>query len=129
MLAGLSAALGAGLLWGLVFLTPLLLADYPPFMLAIGRYLAFGVLALGLAWFDRAALARLTRANWIEAVKLALIGNLLAPAFYAGDTIGSFNWWARLLTGLLASFAFVRQVYPLLDWGFAMMARTQQRNR
>ncbi len=47
MLAGLSAALGAGLLWGLVFLTPLLLADYPPFMLAIGRYLAFGVLALG----------------------------------------------------------------------------------
>ena len=57
MLAGLSAALGAGLLWGLVFLTPLLLADYPPFMLAIGRYLAFGVLALGLAWFDRAALA------------------------------------------------------------------------
>ena len=26
MLAGLSAALGAGLLWGLVFLTPLLLA-------------------------------------------------------------------------------------------------------
>ena len=77
MLAGLSAALGAGLLWGLVFLTPLLLADYPPFMLAIGRYLAFGVLALGLAWFDRAALARLTRADWIEAVKLALIGNLL----------------------------------------------------
>lgn len=59
----------------------------------------------------------------------ALTGNLLAPAFYAGDTIGSFNWWARLLTGLLASFAFVRQVYPLLDWGFAMMARTQQRNR
>ena len=77
MLAGLSAALGAGLLWGLVFLTPLLLADYPPFMLAIGRYLAFGVLALGLAWFDRAALARLTHADWIEAVKLALIGNLL----------------------------------------------------
>ncbi|HMU17752.1 MAG TPA: EamA family transporter, partial [Thauera aminoaromatica] len=83
MLAGLSAALGAGLLWGLVFLTPLLLADYPPFMLAIGRYLAFGVLALGLAWFDRAALARLTRADWIEAVKLALVGNLVYYATLA----------------------------------------------
>ena len=77
MLVGLSAALGAGLLWGLVFLTPLVLADYPGFMLAVGRYLAFGVLALGLAWFDRAALARLTRADWLEAAKLALIGNLL----------------------------------------------------
>jgi uncharacterized membrane protein len=59
----------------------------------------------------------------------ALTGNLLAPAFYAGDVIGSFNWWVRLLSGLLASCAFVRQVYPLLDRGFAAMARTQQRNR
>lgn len=83
MLAGLSAALGAGLLWGLVFLTPLVLHDYPGFMLAVGRYLAFGLLALGLAWFDRAALARLDRADWIEAAKLALIGNLLYYATLA----------------------------------------------
>ncbi|OYD52508.1 EamA family transporter [Thauera propionica] len=83
MLAGLVAALGAGLLWGLVFLTPLLLGDYPGFMLAVGRYLAFGVLALGLAWFDRRALAQLDRADWIEAAKLALIGNLLYYATLA----------------------------------------------
>ncbi len=83
MLAGLSAALGAGLLWGLVFLTPLVLHDYPGFMLAVGRYLAFGVLALGLAWFDRRTLARLDRADWIEAAKLALIGNLLYYATLA----------------------------------------------
>lgn len=83
MFAGLSAALGAGLLWGLVFLTPLVLHDYPGFMLAVGRYLAFGVLALGLAWFDRRALARLDRADWIEATKLALIGNLLYYATLA----------------------------------------------
>jgi uncharacterized membrane protein len=54
----------------------------------------------------------------------ALMGNLLAPTFYTGDAIGSFNWWARLLTGLLAGFAFVRQVYPLLDRGLAAMAKT-----
>jgi drug/metabolite transporter (DMT)-like permease len=83
MLAGLSAALGAGLLWGLVFLTPLVLHDYPGFMLAVGRYLAFGVLALGLAWFDRKALARLDRSDWIEAGKLALIGNLFYYATLA----------------------------------------------
>ncbi|MBP7466749.1 MAG: EamA family transporter, partial [Thauera sp.] len=83
MFAGLSAALGAGLLWGLVFLTPLVLHDYPGFMLAVGRYLAFGVLALGLAWFDRKALAQLERADWIEAAKLALIGNLFYYATLA----------------------------------------------
>lgn len=77
MIAGLLSALGAGLLWGLVFVTPLVLHDYPGLMLSIGRYLAFGVLALGLAWFDRRALAELTRADWTEAFKLALIGNLL----------------------------------------------------
>ena len=83
MASGLIAALGAGLLWGLVFLAPLVLDDYPGFMLAVGRYLAFGLLALGLAWFDRRALAQLRRADWIEAAKLALIGNLLYYASLA----------------------------------------------
>lgn len=77
MLAGLLAALGAGLLWGLVFVVPLMLAEYPGVVLAFGRYVAFGVLAVGLAWVDRAALARLTRTDWIEAAKLALVGNLI----------------------------------------------------
>ena len=77
MLAGLSAALGAGLLWGLVFIVPLLLPDYSGAMLAAGRYAAFGVLAIVLARADGAALKRLTRADWIAAAKLALIGNML----------------------------------------------------
>lgn len=77
MLAGLLAALGAGLLWGLVFVVPLILPEYPAIVLAIGRYIAFGLLAVGLAWIDRSALARLSRADWIEAGKLALVGNLL----------------------------------------------------
>ena len=83
MASGLIAALGAGLLWGLVFLAPLVLGDYPGLMLAVGRYLAFGLLALGLAWFDRRALAQLSRADWMEAAKLALIGNLLYYASLA----------------------------------------------
>src|SRR5690606_33415791 len=52
-------------------------------VLAAGRALAFGVLALGLAWFDRKALAQLERADWIEAAKLALIGNLVYYATLA----------------------------------------------
>jgi drug/metabolite transporter (DMT)-like permease len=70
-------ALAAGLMWGLVFVAPLLLPDYPAALLSFGRYLAFGLIALPLAWLDRARIERLARANWVEAIKLSLVGNLL----------------------------------------------------
>ncbi len=47
-----------------------------------------------------------------------LTGGAFAPTFYAGDAIGSFNWWMRLLTGLLAGFAMVWLFYPHLENGF-----------
>ena len=77
MLVGTAFALAAGLVWGLVFIAPLLLPQYPPALLSFGRYLAFGLIALPIAWFDRARLAALTRADWREALKLSAIGNLL----------------------------------------------------
>lgn len=83
MLTGTLFALAAGLLWGLVFVVPLLLPDYPPALLSTARYLAFGLIALPLAFLDRARLRELSRADWIEAVKLALVGNLLYYLFLA----------------------------------------------
>jgi drug/metabolite transporter (DMT)-like permease len=77
MTAGVLFALVAGLMWGLVFVAPLLLPDYPAALLSVGRYTAFGLIALPLAWLDRARLKELTRADWQEALKLAAIGNLL----------------------------------------------------
>jgi drug/metabolite transporter (DMT)-like permease len=77
LLTGTLFALAAGLMWGLVFVGPLLLPDYPAALQSAGRYLAFGLIALPLAWIDRVQLTRLTRADWIEALKLAAIGNLL----------------------------------------------------
>jgi len=77
MWTGILYALAAGLMWGLVFVSPLLLRDYPAALQSVGRYLAFGVIALPLAWMDRHALRQLGRADWLEAVKLAAIGNLL----------------------------------------------------
>jgi len=77
MWTGTLFALAAGLMWGLVFIGPLLLADYPPAMLSFGRYLAFGLIALPLAWFDRVRLAQLSRGDWIEAAKLGLVGNIV----------------------------------------------------
>ncbi len=77
MLIGTLFALAAGLMWGLVFVAPLMLPEYPPALLAVGRYLAFGLLCLPLALLDRTDLRALTRADWWEAAKLSLIGNFL----------------------------------------------------
>lgn len=76
MIEGILFALAAGLLWGIVFVAPVLLPEYPAALLSLGRYLAFGLLALPLAWFDRHALRRLSGADWLRALELALIGNL-----------------------------------------------------
>ena len=77
MWIGTLFALVAGLVWGLVFVAPLMLPDYPALLLSCARYLAFGLIALPLAWLDRVRIAELTRADWIEAFKLGLVGNLL----------------------------------------------------
>jgi hypothetical protein len=53
-----------------------------------------------------------------------LTGQVLAPAFYAGDFLGSFNWWMRLLSGLMAGFAAIALVYPHLNASFNRMEQT-----
>ncbi|WP_174873991.1 DMT family transporter [Vogesella oryzae] len=83
MLAGVIYALVAGLMWGLVFVAPQMLPEYPAALLSVGRYLAFGLIALPLAWLDRSALRQLSRSDWLEAVKLAAVGNLLYYLFLA----------------------------------------------
>jgi drug/metabolite transporter (DMT)-like permease len=80
---GVACALGAGLLWGLVFVVPLMLPDYPPAMLSFGRYLGFGVIALVLAVADGRRLRELQRRDWWKAGELALVGNLLYYLFLA----------------------------------------------
>ena len=77
MLIGVLCALGAGLIWGIVFVTPQLLPQYTGPLLAFGRYLAFGLIALPLGWQARRGLRALQRADWIEALGLSLVGNIL----------------------------------------------------
>ena len=77
LISGTLFALAAGLMWGLVFIAPTLLPEYPAALLSVSRYLAFGLIALPLAWLDRRRIAELTRSDWIEALKLSLVGNLL----------------------------------------------------
>jgi drug/metabolite transporter (DMT)-like permease len=77
MWMGTLFALIAGMMWGLVFVGPLLLPEYPAALQSVGRYLAFGLIALPLAWLDRARLRQLSRSDWLEALRLSAVGNLL----------------------------------------------------
>ena len=77
MFAGVLFALTAGLMWGLIFVGPEIVPDYPGALQSAGRYVAFGLIALPLAWFDRRRLRQLSKADWAEATRLTLIGNLL----------------------------------------------------
>jgi drug/metabolite transporter (DMT)-like permease len=84
LITGTLFALAAGLMWGLVFVAPTLLASYPAPLLSMARYLAFGLIALPLGWLDRKRLATLGRADWLEALKLSAVGNLLYYLCLAG---------------------------------------------
>ncbi|MFP1788024.1 DMT family transporter [Lonsdalea quercina] len=83
MLSGIFFALSAGLMWGLIFIGPLIIPDYPAALQSSGRYLAFGLIALPLAWLDRSRLKKLSRSDWFEALRLSAVGNLLYYLFLA----------------------------------------------
>ena len=42
-----------------------------------------------------------------------------SPKFYAGDALGSFNSWMRIVTGLLAGVGLVWFAFPYLDTAFS----------
>jgi drug/metabolite transporter (DMT)-like permease len=88
-------------MWGLMFVAPLLLPGYPAALLAVGRYLSFGLIALPLGWLDRAELASLRRADWLEALKLAAVGNLLYYSCLAGAIQRAGAPLATLINGTL----------------------------
>jgi uncharacterized membrane protein len=46
---------------------------------------------------------------------IMLTNNSFAATFYAGDAIGSFNSWARILTGLLAGLGIVWFAFPNME--------------
>lgn len=83
MISGVLYALLAGLMWGLIFVGPLLVPEYPAVLQSMGRYLALGLIAVPLAWLGRARLKQLTRRDWGSALLLTLMGNLIYYACLA----------------------------------------------
>jgi len=75
---GVLCGLLAGAFWGMVFIAPKLLPVFSPWELAIGRYLAYGLVAFIAALPLMARIARkLTRADCIALLRQAFTGNLL----------------------------------------------------
>ncbi|MEZ4619113.1 MAG: DUF2085 domain-containing protein [Caldilineaceae bacterium] len=46
---------------------------------------------------------------------LATLTNHAFPGFYAGDQYGTFNWWMRLITGVIAAWGLAFHYIPWLD--------------
>src|SRR3990172_929332 len=57
----------------------------------------------------------------------ALTNQSFAPGFYAGDALGSFNSWMRLLTGILFGLGVVWFGFSFIDEAFLAPVRHRQR--
>lgn len=77
MISGVLYALLAGLMWGLIFVGPLIVPEYPAVLQSMGRYLALGLIALPLAWLGRGRLRQLVPKDWLTALALTMMGNLI----------------------------------------------------
>ncbi|WP_159998502.1 DMT family transporter [Roseomonas sp. 18066] len=98
---GILCGMGAGALWGMVFLAPELAHDFSPLQLTVGRYLCFGLVALGLAaprW--RRLVAPLGGREWRALAWLALAGNTLYYVLLASAV----QWGGIAMTSLVIGF-------------------------
>lgn len=123
MIIGVLLGIAAGALWGLIYIGPLLLPDYNPILFALGRFIAFGAISLPCLYFLRRDVARFSRADWWEAFKLPLFGNVL---FYALLTLcirlsgaplaGMFMAVIPVLVAICANLRYAREG-KALAWG------------
>ncbi len=75
---GIACGVGAGALWGIVFLGPQVLSDFSPVELSAGRYLAYGLASLLLiAPIWKRLSGRVTRVDWKALFWLSLAGNIV----------------------------------------------------
>jgi drug/metabolite transporter (DMT)-like permease len=84
MWSGIACGVAAGALWGMVFIVPVLLPAFSPVELAVGRYIAYGAIALGMAAPQLGRLLRKLDSSDLKAmVRQALTGNIVYYIFLA----------------------------------------------
>ena len=79
---GVLSGLGAGAMWGLVFLAPKFAPEASPFLMSAGRYIAYGLIAaLLIAPRWKRLVALLDRKAWLALIWLSLAGNIVYYLF------------------------------------------------
>ncbi|MBD7998100.1 MULTISPECIES: DMT family transporter [Oerskovia] len=127
MTVGALCGIGANLIWGLAFLVPVALPEADSISLALGRYLCFGAISVGiLAIGGRRRLSGLDLRAWSTALLFAFTGHfgyyllLVQGIRWAGAPIttviiGMLPVSVAIAGNLLRrEFAFARLVFPLV---------------
>lgn len=100
-LLGIACGMGAGALWGLVFLAPQLVAAFAPLEITIGRHLSYGVIAVLLLWPRWKSIAPfMTQREWRSLAWLALAGNTLYYVLLSSAV----QWGGIAMTSLVIGF-------------------------
>ena len=100
--AGIACGIGAGALWGLVFLAPELVREFTPLQMTIGRYLCYGLIAAVLVaprW--RPLFAGIPRRQWWNLAWLALAGNIVYYLLLSSAVQSGGIAMASLVVGLV----------------------------
>ncbi len=84
MFIGVIMGITAGALWGLIYIAPLLLPQYNPVLIALSRFIAFGIVSLPCLYFFREELRAFKHCDIREAFRLPFFGNVI---FYSLLTI------------------------------------------
>lgn len=110
MLIGVLFGIAACMIWGSVYVAPLMLPDYSPAVIAMVRYFVFGLLSVGFAISQWKELRTYQWADWRRATALGIVGNifyywLLAEACQkAGASIaGAFTAMIPILVAVIGN--------------------------
>lgn len=102
MWTGVMSGLAAGALWGMVFLVPELLPAFSPLELAVGRYVAYGAIALGIALPQLKRLfSKLDASDYAAMFRQALSGNIIYYMFLAVGVTNAGVSATSLIVGML----------------------------
>jgi drug/metabolite transporter (DMT)-like permease len=102
IIAGVSCGMGAGALWGLVFLAPELVHEFNPLQLTIGRYLFYGIFSVVLiAPLWRRLRPLLGRREWLTLFGLGLCGNIIYYLFLSNAVQNGGIAMTSLIVGFL----------------------------
>ena len=92
-IAGVFFAITTCALWALSFVSPVILEQFSPYAVTLGRYGAFGLISVAIVPFAMRHLRALDTADWAKAAWLSFVGNmayylLLATAIQLSDVPG-----------------------------------------